>query len=333
MDETPDTKASEAPASVDQRTLLWHALVGLLLESERRLARSAAVLDESVRDAPQAIEGAKVPGSRRLGGFLAREMARSEARGREEIERLAAVGRSTEQQATDIAQSTYREVADSVIDEMVALAVHRVLESPAIRQVVREESSSIVEDLVDHVHTRALGADDAAERVARRVFRHGRPRPAPADATLPPAGFVSRAIAFGFDAWLLTLGVGAGGYVASTIIGALVPRRFGVDITGIVPAAIGGLIVVVYFLVCWAAWGRTIGDALLGLRVVTRDGGSVSLPRSIGRYAMFLVSTAAVLLGLLWVLIDDRRLGWFDHVAGTQVVAVPRSLGRPGRTG
>ena len=97
MEKTPDTTETEvaAPAAADQRTLLRQAFVGLLLESERRLARSAAVLDDSVREAPQALEDTKVPGSRRLGGFLAREMARSEARGREELERLAALGRST----------------------------------------------------------------------------------------------------------------------------------------------------------------------------------------------------------------------------------------------
>jgi uncharacterized RDD family membrane protein YckC len=104
-----------------------------------------------------------------------------------------------------------------------------------------------------------------------------------------------------------------------------------VDITGIVPAAIVGAIVVVYFVACWAAWGQTIGDALLGLKVVTRDGGPVSLSRSIVRYLMQVVSSAAFFLGLLWVLVDDRRLGWHDHLAGTQVVAVPRSLGRPRR--
>jgi uncharacterized RDD family membrane protein YckC len=65
--------------------------------------------------------------------------------------------------------------------------------------------------------------------------------------------------------------------------------------------------------------------------VVTRDGGPVSLPRSIVRYAMHVVSSAAFFLGLLWVLVDDRRLGWLDHVAGTQVVAVPRTLGRSRR--
>ena len=218
-----------------------------------------------------------------------------------------------------------------MIDEVVTLAVHRVLESPAIREAVYEESSHLMEDLVDDTRARALAADDAAERVARKTFRRGRPRPAPKDADRPPAGFVSRAVAFALDAWLLTLGVGAGTVLASSILGVLVPRVSGADVRNLVPAAIGGVIVVAYFVACWAAWGRTLGDALLGLQVVTRDGGPVSLPRSILRYVMLVVSSLALFLGLLWVLIDDRRLGWLDHVAGTQVVAVPRTLGLPRR--
>jgi uncharacterized membrane-anchored protein len=195
MSETPTTPEPERPAAADRRTLLRQAFLGLLLESERRLAHSAAALDESVREAPQTLEETKVPGSRRLGGFLAREMARSEARGREELERLAALGRNTEQQATGLAVSAYRDVADSVIDEMVTLAVQRILESPAIREVVRDESSHVIEDLVDHTRTRALAAAESAERLARRVFRRGRPRPEHVDAMPPAAGFVSRAAA------------------------------------------------------------------------------------------------------------------------------------------
>jgi uncharacterized RDD family membrane protein YckC len=79
----------------------------------------------------------------------------------------------------------------------------------------------------------------------------------------------------------------------------------------------------VYFLFCWTVFGRTIGMSFLGLKVLTLAGARVSFLRAVLRYIGYLVSTAVVFLGFLWVLIDNRRLGWLDHIAGTQVVRAP----------
>ena len=61
----------------------------------------------------------------------------------------------------------------------------------------------------------------------------------------------------------------------------------------------------------------------MGLKVLTLDGRRVSFWRAVLRYIGYLVSTVFIFLGFLWVMIDDRRLGWLDHIARTKVVRVP----------
>jgi uncharacterized RDD family membrane protein YckC len=76
----------------------------------------------------------------------------------------------------------------------------------------------------------------------------------------------------------------------------------------------------IYFTVAWAVFGRTVGEALFGLRLVRRDGRPVRWGRA---FLRFLVSPLAYTfcgVGFLWILVDNRRRTWPDLVAGTVVV-------------
>jgi uncharacterized RDD family membrane protein YckC len=68
------------------------------------------------------------------------------------------------------------------------------------------------------------------------------------------------------------------------------------------------------------AAGLTIGKALIGLRVVRMDGTPLTFGRSTRRYITFWLSALALFLGLLWVIIDDRRQGWHDKLSDTCVI-------------
>jgi uncharacterized RDD family membrane protein YckC len=70
----------------------------------------------------------------------------------------------------------------------------------------------------------------------------------------------------------------------------------------------------------WTLTGQTPGMTLMGLRVVTTDGHYVSLGRSVRRLIGYFVSALVLWLGFLWILVDDRRQGWHDKIAGTCVV-------------
>jgi uncharacterized RDD family membrane protein YckC len=102
------------------------------------------------------------------------------------------------------------------------------------------------------------------------------------------------------------------------------------DDTTISPGAAGtfvALMVIVvilataYFPWFWARGGQTPGMKRFGLRVVRDlDGGPIGGGTAILRLIGMWVSTAALYIGLAWVLIDDRRRGWHDLIAGTIVI-------------
>ena len=70
----------------------------------------------------------------------------------------------------------------------------------------------------------------------------------------------------------------------------------------------------------WSAWsgsGRAPGMAVLGLRVVARDGRRLSSARAFWR-AVLAVATLG--LGVLWVLVSKRNKSLYDMVCGSAVI-------------
>jgi uncharacterized RDD family membrane protein YckC len=84
------------------------------------------------------------------------------------------------------------------------------------------------------------------------------------------------------------------------------------------------LVVVGYFTFFWTLVGFTPGKALLGLKVVRKDGAKVSFGRSLLRFFAYFISAIFLFLGFLWILWDPKRRGWHDKIAGTQVLYIPR---------
>ena len=82
-----------------------------------------------------------------------------------------------------------------------------------------------------------------------------------------------------------------------------------------------------YFIVPTIIWGRTPGKWVAGIVVVDSDGrtpGPAAIPREmIGK----LVSYLAFGIGILWLILDPKRQGWHDKIAGTYVVDNPYSGG------
>ena len=70
--------------------------------------------------------------------------------------------------------------------------------------------------------------------------------------------------------------------------------------------------------------GRTPGKWLMGFRLLVRTGGGdVTLGRAMLRSLGYIVSLIPLGAGFLWVLVDDERMGWHDHLAGTKVQHQP----------
>lgn len=79
-----------------------------------------------------------------------------------------------------------------------------------------------------------------------------------------------------------------------------------------------------YFVVSWMRGGQTVGMKPWRLRVVGADGGAIDFRRALLRFAVALVSLAALGLGFLWCLIDRERRAWHDIAAGTLLVRVEK---------
>ena len=348
--EKPELPVS--PPSERSFDLVRAGLVGLIMESEKQATRGVTALDRGIRETARLVPGSDSPAGRRMRSALLRETARMEARGRAEVDRLAAIGLAEEQQAAMATEAYLRDLAAKMVDEVVSLSIQRVADSPEIHQVIRTESTGLFEDFLSRLRASCANADEVGERGARRLFRRGRPRPqagadphepqaaasieppsvigAAAGVFMSPAGFVSRALALVIDACLVTVAAAVGGYMISATLAALRPGILG-DYLAAVPVGLGGILFVVYFVFCWTVFGRTIGMAFIGLKVLTLNGGRISFPRAVLRYVGYLISSACVFVGFLWVLIDNRRLGWLDHIARTQVVNAPPSAGHRAR--
>ena len=95
-------------------------------------------------------------------------------------------------------------------------------------------------------------------------------------------------------------------------------------------AALSGIsLVIAVFLISLAYWpyfwihgGVTPGmRAVGGLRVVMdKDGGPVTLGPAVLRLIGYWIDSLVFYLGFIWILIDSRRRGWHDLIAGTVVV-------------
>lgn len=134
------------------------------------------------------------------------------------------------------------------------------------------------------------------------------------------AGFISRFLAYFIDIAVLAVSVVAIGWFVNTV-GDLFPLEFlpGSALRIVIAGFVAITLVAAYFIFFWTLIGQTPGKMLLGLRVVSVDGGSVSLWQSIRRYAGYIVSYI-LFLGYLWILIDNRRQGWHDKIANTYVI-------------
>lgn len=158
------------------------------------------------------------------------------------------------------------------------------------------------------------------------------------------AGFVSRLFAFGIDSVILTVITIAGTWAS---ISALM--YVGVDVRDcpemtdsfdavvwgchaalLVGVAIGALFPTIYTVFFWSATGQTPGKAVMGVRVVRLDGLAMNLTTSLLRIVGYSISLSTLGTGFLWMLVDDRRQGLADKLAGTCVVyAWDETLDRP----
>ena len=75
-----------------------------------------------------------------------------------------------------------------------------------------------------------------------------------------------------------------------------------------------------YFVWCWHRGGQTLPMKTWKLRLVSADGGPVSVSRATLRYLLACLSAALAGAGFAWALFDRDRQFLHDRLAGTRIV-------------
>jgi uncharacterized RDD family membrane protein YckC len=133
------------------------------------------------------------------------------------------------------------------------------------------------------------------------------------------AGFVSRGLAFAVDFAVVLVGYPAIVWSIAIVVGLL---RFEQPTYPDLEPWASGLVSaawpVAYFTGAWVAAGRTVGQGLLGLRVIGRRHERVRVVQSFLRCWTMLLTSFVV--GPLWLLVSRSRLAIHDRISHTQVV-------------
>jgi uncharacterized RDD family membrane protein YckC len=136
------------------------------------------------------------------------------------------------------------------------------------------------------------------------------------------AGLVTRGVAFVIDAAL----VNAIAFAAGASI-SLALSTFGITLDEVpsgvsVAVGAGGWVVlnVAYFAGSWALTGQTTGMRLMTIRVIRTSGERLTVRRALRRIVGMVLAALPLFAGYLLILVDDRRRGLHDRLAGTVVV-------------
>jgi uncharacterized RDD family membrane protein YckC len=133
------------------------------------------------------------------------------------------------------------------------------------------------------------------------------------------AGIATRAVALAADAAIAHVIVFAGGAVLA-LVGSLVADVKLDTLARILAAGAWTATVATYFVVFWATAGQTPAMRAMRLRVLDAEGHHPSLARSALRVVGLALAIIPLGAGFLPVLVDDRRRGLHDMLAGTVVV-------------
>ena len=148
-----------------------------------------------------------------------------------------------------------------------------------------------------------------------------------------PAGFFSRLEAFVIDLVIISIiQLGTSAFIQAFLqffrLTAIAANLQAIWSNSAINLAVGAtlsfLFLIGYFAFFWSLVGFTPGKAVMGLKIVRKDGAKLSFRRSVLRFFAYWISAIPLFLGFFWVLWDPNRRGWHDKIAGTQVLFTPK---------
>ena len=136
---------------------------------------------------------------------------------------------------------------------------------------------------------------------------------APTDAPLEPASIKRRFLAVIVDALFVGSAFAMWGWVVSKITNEIPPRS--ILLVSAITAAVIHWLIYQYLLMVHS--GATLGMRTFGLELVCMDGGSPGRKQRRWRLLASVLSSASMMLGYAWVLLDENQLCWHDRITHT----------------
>jgi uncharacterized RDD family membrane protein YckC len=140
------------------------------------------------------------------------------------------------------------------------------------------------------------------------------------------SGNPARLIAWILDGFILSIIATILWVIVGLVIGLIATA--GSDTATSLSLFVGILVVslftLFYYPFWWSRSGQSPGKKIMHIKVVRADNGQlISFGRGILRLFGYWVSAVVFYIGFLWILVDNRRQGWADKIAGTYVIEVP----------
>lgn len=88
-------------------------------------------------------------------------------------------------------------------------------------------------------------------------------------------------------------------------------------------------VVVLFYGTSWTRRGQTLGMGSWRLRVEREDGTLLGWGDTLRRLCAAVLSSAALGLGWLWIVLDPGKRAWHDRLSRTRVVVLPRKRRGP----
>jgi uncharacterized RDD family membrane protein YckC len=85
------------------------------------------------------------------------------------------------------------------------------------------------------------------------------------------------------------------------------------------------LIPALYEIIMISKYGATLGKMAMKVKVVTADGGPITIGRSIGRYFAKMLSSFILMIGYLMAIWDDEKRALHDRLCTTRVIMTERA--------
>lgn len=191
--------------------------------------------------------------------------------------------------------------------------VERIAEAPEVRAAIASQGVGFLDDIRRQIGRIARTADDAIERILRRITR----RPQRTEPT-ECAGAFTRALAFAIDVGMLNLAFIAISALVAFVASIVFPSDATVPALAVGAAAwlVAGAVFMVSF---WALTGQTPGMSIVGLRIVPLDQPEMDMRIAIRRLYGLILAVLTLGLGFLGILFSERRRGFEDTFGHTEV--------------